>query len=63
MKRLIAFAALVPSAALAHPGDHSHAGVAANLHHLLTEPDHLAMLAAAVLAVALLAYLRKGRAE
>jgi len=55
MKRLIAFAALVPSAALAHPGDHSHAGVTANLRHLLTEPDHLAMLAAAVLAVALLA--------
>ena len=38
MKRLIAFAALVPSVALAHPGDHSHAGVTANLRHLLTEP-------------------------
>lgn len=43
MKRLVAALTLLPSAALAHPGDHRTAG----LWHLLTEPDHLAMIAAA----------------
>lgn len=49
MKRLIAALAVVPSAALAHPGDHRFA----DLVHLVSEPDHLAMLA---LGVAVLAY-------
>lgn len=44
-------ALLAPSVALAHPGDHAHAG----WWHLVTEPDHLAMLAAgAVVAVLVL---------
>jgi hypothetical protein len=49
MKRLIAALAVVPSAALAHPGDHR----LAEFLHLITEPDHLAMLA---LGVAVLAW-------
>lgn len=51
MNRLAALPALLlPSAALAHAGDHAHSG----LLHILTEPDHLAMMALAV-AVALVA--------
>ncbi|MCA0270970.1 MAG: hypothetical protein LCH69_02775 [Proteobacteria bacterium] len=50
MKPLIALLPLVlPGAAWAHPGDHSLAGIA----HLLTEPDHLALIAAAVVAAAM----------
>ncbi len=44
MKRLVTALTLLPSAALAHPGDHRASG----LWHLLTEPDHLAMLAGVV---------------
>lgn len=44
MKRLVPALILLPSAALAHPGDHHATG----LLHLLTEPDHLAMIAAVV---------------
>ena len=41
---------LFPTAALAHPGDHS----GADLTHALTQPDHLGMLAmVAAVAVAL----------
>ena len=36
----------LPVAAFAHPGDHP--GGFASLAHLLTEPDHLAMLLGAV---------------
>lgn len=36
----------LPLAAFAHPGDHP--GGFASLAHLLTEPDHLAMLLGAV---------------
>ncbi len=49
MKRLVPVLMLLPSAALAHPGDHHATG----LLHLLTEPDHLAMIA---LVVAVLGY-------
>jgi hydrogenase/urease accessory protein HupE len=41
---LLAAPLLAPTAALAHPGDHHATG----LLHLLTEPDHLAMIAAVV---------------
>ena len=44
MKRLVTVLIVLPSAALAHPGDHH--GV--SLAHLLTEPDHLAMITAVV---------------
>ena len=46
MKRAIVLLSLAPGAALAHPGDHSHA----RLMHLVTEPDHLAMIALAAAA-------------
>ena len=49
MKRLVSALTLLPSAALAHPGEHR----TSNLWHLLTEPDHLAMIG---LAVAVLGY-------
>lgn len=49
MKRILPALTLAPSAALAHPGDHHATG----LWHLLTEPDHLAMIA---IVVAVLGY-------
>ncbi|EEW25354.1 hypothetical protein [Rhodobacter ferrooxidans] len=57
--RMLLLLTLLPTAALAHAGDHSHVG----LFHLLTEPDHLAMLAVAVVAVALAVWWHKGRQE
>lgn len=44
MNRILPALILLPSAALAHPGDHHGMG----LTHLLTEPDHLAMITAVV---------------
>lgn len=55
MKRILTSSlilAAMSSAAFAHPGDHQFT-LAATLVHLLTEPDHLAMLSAAVVAVVL----------
>ena len=63
MKRYLAAFALLPTTATAHPGDHAQAGFQANLRHLITEPDHLVMMAVALLAVAVVVWLRKGRAE
>lgn len=63
MKRIIALAALLPSTALAHPGDHSAINATEGLGHLLSEPDHLTMIALAALLVGLLIWLRSGRAE
>ena len=37
-------ALLAPTAALAHPGDHGDFSVGAFLAHMLSEPDHLAMI-------------------
>lgn len=48
---------LMATPALAHPGDHGAAG----LMHLLTEPDHLAMIALAVAVVVLVAVKLRGR--
>lgn len=47
MKRLAPALAMLPSAALAHSGDHRSSG----LLHVLTEPDHLAMLVVAAAAL------------
>ena len=48
--------ALLATPALAHPGDHAQA----NLLHMLSKPDHLAMLALGAAVLALLVYrLRK----
>ncbi|WP_200833917.1 hypothetical protein [Tabrizicola flagellatus] len=52
MQRLVLVLILLPSAALAHPGDHHATG----LLHLLVEPDHLAMIAAAVAVLGYLVY-------
>jgi hypothetical protein len=37
---------LSPTAALAHEGHHEHMGAGEAVRHLLTQPDHLAMLTA-----------------
>lgn len=44
MKHLVPILTLLPAAAQAHPGDHQASG----LLHLVTEPDHLAIIAAVV---------------
>jgi hypothetical protein len=62
MKRIIALS-LLPTAAFAHAGDHAQGGFWTNLRHLISEPDHMAMLAVAATVVAALVWLRKGRAE
>ncbi len=62
MKRIILLT-LIPTAALAHEGNHAQLGFFGNLHHLLSEPDHLAMLATATALVAAVLYFRKGRAK
>ena len=60
MKRIIALA-LLPTAAFAHPGGHADGGFWGNLRHLISEPDHLGMLAVAAVAVVVVICLRKGR--
>jgi len=42
------FLALVPVVALAHEGHHEGMRATVGLRHLLTQPDHLAMLAMVV---------------
>ncbi|WP_395541228.1 hypothetical protein [Neotabrizicola sp. sgz301269] len=54
MKPVAAALFFLPSAALAHTGDHHGAG----LWHLLTEPDHLAMIAAVAAVLGLVIYRR-----
>jgi hydrogenase/urease accessory protein HupE len=49
MKRLSLAFVLVPTVATAHPGDHGAVG----LWHLLTEADHLAMIAVGLVVTAL----------
>jgi len=46
-KIITALFLLTPLSALAHPGEH-HMGLLAGLVHLLSEPDHLAMAAIAI---------------
>lgn len=53
MKRLLPLSLLTPTAAIAHPGDHSTSGIL----HMLTEPDHLALLAV-IVAVAAFAIIK-----
>lgn len=57
MKRLAALLALAPTAALAHPGEHRFA----DLVHLVSEPDHLAMIALGVVVVAYTVYKLRSR--
>jgi hydrogenase/urease accessory protein HupE len=47
MKHLLTLTfALLPAAAIAHPGDHHQFSLTAALTHALSEPDHLIGLAA-----------------
>ena len=49
MKRILTtMAFLSPSAALAHPGEHARLSVGAFLTHLVSEPDHVALIVAAL---------------
>ena len=52
MKRLTALLVALPTVALAHAGDNSGLG----LTHLISEPDHLVLIAACVAVVALVVY-------
>ena len=54
------FTTFSSGAAFAHPGKHAFT-VAASLYHLLTEPDHLAMMAGAAIIAAALVYKFKRR--
>lgn len=62
MKKLSLLLAFVPSMALAHPGEHSGLVFGRSLVHLLTEPDHLAIIAVVVIAGVVLRRIWKGRA-
>ncbi len=55
-----AIIATTSGAALAHPGEHAFS-IVGSLYHLLTEPDHLVMIAAAVALAAALIYKFKRR--
>ena len=57
MKRLTAVLVALPTLAMAHAGDHTGLG----LTHLLTEPDHMALIAALVAVVALVIYKLRSR--
>ena len=57
MKRLSVLLVTLPTVVLAHAGDHSGLGLA----HLLTEPDHLVLIAACVAVVALVVYKLRSR--
>ncbi len=55
MKRLAISAALFPAAASAHPGHHLFDSATTLVAHLLSEPEHVAIIVAAVFAVGWLA--------
>lgn len=57
MKKTLALI-LLPNAALAHPGDHSHVNT---LIHIFTEPDHLMMMALAVSVVGIVLYRKRAK--
>jgi len=57
MKKTLALI-LLTNAALAHAGDHSHVNT---LVHLLTEPDHLMMIALAVSVVGIVLYRKRAQ--
>jgi hydrogenase/urease accessory protein HupE len=52
--------AMSAAPAFAHPGDHAFS-ITQSFLHLLTEPDHLAMLAVAAVGVAVVAKLARKR--
>ena len=54
---------LIPTTALAHPGDHLGMGVAQVVHHIVTSPDHLAEVVMAGLMVVGLLIRQRRRAR
>ena len=55
-------AALFPTLALAHAGDHSAKSIGAQIAHALTEPDHaIAIAALAAITVGAWVYVRRNR--
>ncbi len=56
MKRIFSLALLAPTAALAHPGGHDGLTLTAVLNHLASQPDHAAMILAALAAGLFLLY-------
>jgi hydrogenase/urease accessory protein HupE len=63
MKKILIAAGMTSfssGAAFAHPGEHAFT-IAASVYHLLTEPDHLAMMAGAIIIAAALIYKFKRR--
>jgi hypothetical protein len=60
MKRLAILAALFPAAASANPGHHLFDSAVALMAHLLSEPDHVAMLAGVLFALGWLALRARG---
>lgn len=51
MKRLAILAGFFPAAAWAHPGHHLFDSIAGFVAHLLSEPDHVAMIVGAGLGI------------
>ena len=47
MKRVAMLLAMFPVVAWAHPGHHLFSSAASYMAHLLSEPDHVAMIVAA----------------
>jgi hypothetical protein len=50
MKRILPLALFAPTSALAHPGDHGVFSPWAMLAHLVSEPDHIALIVAVAVA-------------
>jgi hypothetical protein len=65
MKRLAILGGFFPAAAWAHPGRHVFDPVAALAAHLLSEPDHVAMIVGAGLGIGWIVFsvLRRRRAR
>lgn len=61
MKRFLAIALFAPTAAFAHPGDHSGLSVQQVVAHITSEPDQVALIVAALAAGAYLIYRTRER--
>jgi hypothetical protein len=61
MKYLLPIALLTPTAALAHAGDHFGLSVQGILHHVMSQPDHTAMVVAGCAVAGLLVWRARAR--
>ena len=61
MKRLLPITLFAPTAALAHPGDHTGFSLQTAIAHLAAEPDHVAIILAVVAAGLVLLYRSRAR--